>query len=349
MDINSIYNYILTNKYLLAFSIFVVFFLGALIAVKIIQKFFLKLAAKTETLLDDHIFEAINKYIAQVLISTGLYIGLQKLALTTNIEIVVERILLSIIIIYLVLMVGKILFTLIEHWGQTWAKKTKSTVDDQIVRFLDKFSRAVVWIIGFLLILQAWGVQVGPLLASLGIAGLAIAFALQQSLSNIFGGISLILDKSIKVGDVIEIEGGTSGTVMDVGIRSTRIRTWDNEVLIIPNGSLSNSKITNYVQPKDEVRVVVPFSVAYGTDPEKVRKLVLKEIKKIESFIPEPAPFVPFMEMGDSSLNFRAYFYVDSYSKRFSAKNKATELIYNALNKAKIEIPFPQMDVHMKK
>jgi len=198
-------------------------------------------------------------------------------------------------------------------------------------------------------ILDLWGIQLMPLVASLGIAGIAIAFALQNTLGNIFGGISVVLDKSVKSGDVIRLDKDTYGTVLDVGFRSTKIRTWNNEVIIIPNGKLADSRIQNYILPEPSVRINLPFSVEYGSDIDKVKKVVLDEIKKLKNVLKDPKPKIMFLEMGDFSLNFKVYFWVPSFKERFKTKEKANCLIYDALNKAKIGIPFPTRTIYMKK
>ena len=145
------------------------------------------------------------------------------------------------------------------------------------------------------------------------------------------------------------LENGTSGKVTQVGLRSTKILTRDNESLIVPNSKLSESIIHNVAMPEPKSRVIVPFSVAYGSDIEQVKKIVMNEIKKIEWFVGDLAPFVRFIEMGDSSLKFKTYFFVSSFDVKLDATDEANTRIYNALNKAGIEIPFPQMDVRLKK
>jgi MscS family membrane protein len=175
---------------------------------------------------------------------------------------------------------------------------------------------------------------------------------LQNTLGNVFGGIALIIDKSIKVGDVVKLDDNTMGTVMDIGLRSTRIKNFDNEMVIVPNGDLASKKIQNFAPPDPSGRVVVPFSVAYGSDPDKVKKAVLKNVKKLPGVKlddPEKMPFVWFLEMGDSSLKCKLYFHVMDYKTRFTALDAANTMVYNELKKAKIKIPFPQMDVHLKK
>ena len=159
----------------------------------------------------------------------------------------------------------------------------------------------------------------------------------------------MIMDKSIRVGDLVYLDANTRGKIAKIGLRSTKIRTFDNELIIVPNTKLAESNIQNVALPEPKTRVVVPFGVAYGTDVDKVKKIVMKEIKSVEGFINDPEPKIRFLEMADSSLKFNAYFYVKSYENRADAISEANTKIYNALNKNKIEIPFPQRDVHMKK
>jgi len=247
-----------------------------------------------------------------------------------------------------VIAVADIFFT---HFARVFARKTGAKVDAQLVDLIHKVSSIFIWIVAFVFVLKMWGVDVGPLLASLGIAGLAVAFALQPTLANIFGGVSLILDQNIKVGDVLNIDNGYQmGKVLDIGLRSTKIRTFDGELLIIPNGKLADSTFINVTMPNLKGRVKLPFSVAYGSDVAKVKKLIEDIIKKnVDGLDKNEAVIARFMEMGDSALLFTLYFYMKDYGKRIGAKVQANELIYNALNKHKIEIPFPQMDIHRRR
>ena len=202
--------------------------------------------------------------------------------------------------------------------------------------------------VGLLFVLPVWGIQIGPLLASLGIAGIAVAFALQSTLSNIFGGAAIILDKSVRVGDKIKVDGDTMGTVVEVGLRSTKIKTFDNELVTIPNGKLADAKILNYIQPDPSIRMTFQFGFAYGSDIEHSRKTALQALGKVPKIQKNPAPRVWLTEMGDFALLFNAVFWVSDFDDRAEAKSKALEDIYNALNREKITIPFPTRTLYMK-
>jgi len=335
------------NKYLIAVVILIGFFIIAKLLVFISQQFILRFASKTKTKVDDLIIHRINGKISFILMLLGVNLAIVSLKLAESITSILYNIIYTIIIIVITLIAINIFDILIQEWGKKFAAKTQSKTDDQIVKLFHRFSSAIFFGLALLFILRTWGIEIGALLASLGIAGLAVAFALQTTLGNIFGGISLILDQSIRVGDRIELDSGESGIVQDVGLRSTIIKTWENKMIVIPNGKLADSKIVNHIKKDTRTRVTVPFGVAYGTKIEKVRKVIIPELKKIKNCLEDPAPAAQFLAMSDFSLDFAAKFWVDHVDHAFAAKLEAVENIYNALNKAKINIPFPTRTVYM--
>jgi len=336
------------NVYLGALIYFGIYLVVIGILAFVLKKIFLKITLKTKTDLDDLLVQKLNKPILVLLFLTGLRFSLERISVEGSLDT-----LFGIVSSFIVIGVIYFLYVIFDlSFSRAWirlAKKTKRKPNDALIQLTNISLKIVLVILGLIYILNLWGVEVAPLLAGVGIGGIAIAFALQNSLGNIFGGISIILDKSIRVGDFLTLENGTSGKVTQVGLRSTKILTRDNESLIVPNSKLSESIIHNVAMPEPKSRVIVPFSVAYGSDIEQVKKIVMNEIKKIEWFVGDPAPFVRFIEMGDSSLKFKTYFFVSSFDVKLDATDEANTRIYNALNKAGIEIPFPHMDVRLKK
>jgi len=307
---------------------------------------------KTKTELDDLIVEAAQGPLLWLITLFGLKVTLNILGSEFIFIDTLNNFVNTAIYITVIILFSRIINVIINVWGHSFAAKTKSQADDTIIILLHKAISVTIWVLGALYILSTWGIQITPLLASLGVAGIAIAFALQETLSNIFGGISVILDKNLYVGEVIDVggDGLRKGTVMDIGMRSTKIKTFDNEEMIIPNSQVANSVLINAAEPSKSVRVVIPFGVAYGSDPDKVKKLVRAALEKyVPDMLKDPEPHIKFLEMGDSSLNFKAYFYIGDYRKKLGNIDLANTVIYKILNKNKIEIPFPQMDVHMKK
>jgi len=336
------------NVYLGALISFGIYLVVIGILAFVLKKIFLKITLKTKTDLDDLLVQKLNKPILVLLFLTGLRFSLERISIEGSLDT-----LFGIVSSFIVIGVIYFLYVIFDlSFSRAWirlAKKTKRKPNDALIQLTNISLKIVLVILGLIYILNLWGVEIAPLLAGVGIGGIAIAFALQNSLGNIFGGISIILDKSIRVGDFLTLENGTSGKVTQVGLRSTKILTRDNESLIVPNSKLSESIIHNVAMPEPKSRVIVPFSVAYGSDIEQVKKIVMNEIKKIEWFVGDLAPFVRFIEMGDSSLKFKTYFFVSSFDVKLDATDEANTRIYNALNKAGIEIPFPQMDVRLKK
>ena len=349
MQINEIILLLQKYKYFYSLSILIAFYILSELIVFISQKIILRLTKKTKTDIDDIIVKRTSKPISIILILVGIRLALFPLKLSQKSLGIFENMVVSSIIIVVTYITIVVIDVLIDNWGKNLAAKTESRIDDEIIPVLHRLSRIFISIIGLLFILPIWGIQIGPLLTSLGIAGIAVAFALQNTLGNIFGGMSILLDKSIKVGDKIKLDADTMGTVVDVGLRSTKIRSWDNEMITIPNGKLADAKILNFFQPDPSVRITIDFGVEYGSNPDKVRKVVTSTIKKLPNLTRVSEIKVVMMEMADFALKFKVLFWVKNFDVKFDTKALATERIYLELNKAKIVIPFPTRTVYLKK
>lgn len=339
--------FIQQNKYIYSLAVLILFYMLSELVVIVSRKIILKVTKKTKTEIDDLIVKKTNKPISLILLLVGVRLALVPLGIKQNILNLIVHAISSLIIAVLTYIAIVVFDIFIDNWAKTNAEKTRATVDDQLIPVFHRFSKVFISIIGLLFILPVWGIQIGPLLTSLGIAGIAIAFALQNTLGNIFGGISVILDKSVRVGDVIRIDE-TTGTVVDVGLRSTKIKTLDNELITIPNGKLADSKILNYLHPDPTLRVSVDFSTEYGSDVLKVRGVVLETLAKNKSILKKHEPSVVLVEMADSGLKFKALFWVNSFEEKNPAKFNATEEIYNAFRREGIGIPFPTRTVYIK-
>ncbi len=305
----------------------------------------LRLAKKTKTEVDDILIRAVKNVVTYSIPVIGLMVALTPLALQTPIP---ERILFSILVVLLMRGANRLLGDVSKWLEETWVKRTSSTLDAGLLPLLRKAAKTTVVILGVLIILGKWEIQIGPLLGALGIGGLAIALALNSSLSNVFAGIQLILDRSVNVGDKVQLESGESGVLLDIGLRTTMMRTYDNEVISLPNSQLANARIKNYTKPDATIRVGVNFAVVYGSDVAEVKRVVLDAIGQLDDILQEPEPQVLFLNMGDFSLDMCARVWVDNYGKQFARKLEMTELVYNTLNESSIEIPFPTRTVYTK-
>ena len=339
------YGNYLQNKYLFAILILVTFTIGAKLLLFIFEKYFQRWAKKTKTEIDDIIFDRTKKPAFYFLLAFGLKLAILHLEVNGIVNSLVN----TLMAIVFVFIIAKVVDTVIDIWGETFAKKTKSKIDDVLLPLFHKFTKVLFVIIAILWVLKIWGIDIGPYLAGAGILGIVIGFALQDSLKNILGGITLLLDKTFEIGDKVKIESGKVGTIHDIGLRSTKLITYDNEVIYIPNGYLANSQVQNYTRPNPKVRVGIDFGVEYGSDVAKVTELIVGTLKGTGGLLSDPLPAVHFLSMGDFALNFKAYFWVEKWGDAYSKKLEVTEAIYNALNKAKIGIPFPTQTIELKK
>lgn len=350
------YNHILgaidANRWLKAVVILAIFLFLAELITFLAEKILLKLTKRTKTTLDDEMVRRLKNPVSMLMFFIGLRLSIMALELSGNSESISRGLLNSIIGISVVYIVTASLKTIFAYWKKNRSRRLKIPVNDSFLILTNKSLTVLFFIISFIVVLKVWGVEIGPLLTGLGIGGVAIAFATQKTLGNVIGGIAVILDKSVNVNDIVVLEDGKMGKITDIGLRSTQVRTYDDEVVIVPNGKLESMNIQNVAKPELAVRVVIPFSVAYGSEVKDVKDAVIKEIRKIKGVVlgdDEKKPAVRFLEMKDSCLHFKAFFWIEDCNNRFDAIDEGTTRVYDILNKKKIHIPFPQMDVHMKK
>ncbi len=330
------------NKWLSAFIIFVVF----LAVAKIIHFIFRKLAEKTPTKADDIILENTGSAFFALLAAIGLRLAFDIVEITDKIAVHLVD---SATILLGAFVAAAVIDVLIEEFGKKIVLKTKSTLDEQFLPLIHWSVKAVIIIITAIIILKEWQLDITPLLAGLGIAGLVIGLALKPTLENVLGGVSMVFDKNLKVGDVIQLDSEEIGTVNDIGFRSTKLITPDGEYIIMPNGMLAQLKMKNLTLPVPSVRVVVDFGVEYGSDISKIKKIVGNLFNGADGILTEPHPEVFLTEMGDSALKFRAFFWIHDLKERFHMKDMMTAKIYEALSKEKINVPFPTRTVYLKK
>jgi len=341
-------NYI-ANDYVRALVIFVGLLLVLRLLASIVMRVVLRMTRKTKTELDDVMVRKSSVPITMILFFVSVKFAINELVMSEVLARNVDALIYTGVVIFVGYLVYVIVDVLVfEAWTKL-AKKAKLGAGESLASLIHGGLKIVLVVLVLLYILDLWGFEITPLLAGLGLVGLAVALALQPLLGNVFAGVAIVSDKTIRIGDLVYLDATTRGKINKIGLRSTRIVTFDNEMIIVPNSMLADSKIQNIALPDPKSRVVIPFGVAYGSDVEKVKKIVVKEIKSIEVACKDPEPVVRFIEMGDSALMFKAYYYVDSFEDRFASKDEANTKIYNALNKNKISIPFPQVDVHLKK
>ena len=244
----------------------------------------------------------------------------------------------------LVMIVGRFLI----KWVVKLVTKGKfaQKTDKTVVTVMSHFITAALYVVLIVIVIAILGIPTASVITVIASAGVAIGLALQGALSNIAGGIMILVLRPFRVGDFVEISGN-SGTVTDVGIFYTVLTTGDNKVVTIPNGTVMGDTITNY-STKETRRVDLIFSVAYGTDVEKVKSILLEEADKHELVLKDPAPFARLSKQNESSLDFTMRVWVESQNY-WTVHFDLLEALNNRLEAEGIEIPFNQLDVNIKK
>ncbi|MEM9324976.1 MAG: mechanosensitive ion channel domain-containing protein [Bacteroidota bacterium] len=222
----------------------------------------------------------------------------------------------------------------------------KRNVDESLVPFLRSLIGALLKVMLIISVVGMIGVEMTSFVAIIGAAGLAVGLALQGTLQNFAGGVIILLLKPFKVGDFIDAAGHT-GSVHEIQIFTTTLKTPDNKTIIIPNGELSNASMTNFsTEPRR--RVDWTFGVGYGDDADKTKAVLLKLIAADERILKDPEPFIALSALADSSVNFVVRAWVNS-SDYWGVFFDMNEKVYKTFAEEGLNIPFPQMDVHVHK
>lgn len=210
----------------------------------------------------------------------------------------------------------------------------------------------VIYILGFLVILDSLGMQITPILTALGVGGLAVALALKDTLENLFAGLQLVATKKINIGDMIRLDSGDEGVVTDLTWRYTTIRTLPGNMVIVPNSKLSMAIVMNYTQPTSDQPVAVPVGVAYGSDLERVERIAIEVATEIQTTVDGAVrdfqPLVRFTGFGDSSVTFNLVLRAVSFQDQFLVRSEAIKRLHARFQAEQIEIPYPIRTVHIK-
>lgn len=300
----------------------------------------------TKSDIDDRIMDVIHKPVYFTVILIGLAIAVEYLKLSEKVAFYANGTLYSLAAIIWMVTAIKICNTIIEHVVLRVSDVTGLSRD--IIPLLENVFKTVIIVGSLMVVLSIWKINITPLLASAGIAGVAVAFAAKDTIANFFGGISVFVDKPFKIGDYIVLDQGERGEVVAIGVRSTRIRTRDDIQITIPNSIIANTKIINESAPVPNFRVRVPVSVAYGSDIDLVQQTLLKIASQNGNVIDDPEPRVRFRQFGDSSLNFELLCWAKEPALRGLTVHELNCSIYKTFNEMGIRIPFPQRDVHMR-
>jgi len=306
-----------------------------------------RMAEKTSWKWDDPIVNNLRSAIVFWALILGLYFVKEvwMSVLPATINVFLNKLLIAGLGFSIILTVANIITSIISLYGEKFSSTLPlSNLTRTLVRIL-------VFSIGGLVVLDALGVSITPLLTTLGIGGLAVALALQDTLANFFSGFYLTVSKNIKAGDYIKIESGEEGHVTDIGWRATKIVLLSNNVVIIPNIKMSQSIITNYNHPDKEVPVLIPVGVHYNSDLKYVEEVTVAAAKEIQQTVPGAVkdfqPLVRYNALADSSINFNVILRAQELVAGYLITHEFIKLLHQRYKEKGIVIPYPVRAINL--
>ncbi len=316
------------------------------LASRFILNFFkVRLASRTKTDFDDMIVAALTLPLMLGIIMAGTYIALNQLTALDNHRDLIRT---DFVVGYIVIgtmAVGRVINVVLTWYGQEIATKTKTELDEKLIPVLRRIVTVVVYLVGLVIILDRFGVEISPIIAGLGIGGLAVALAIQPSLNNFLAGTYVMSDGLIKKGDYIEMDNGTSGFVEEIGWRTTKLRHWQGNMIIMPNSRLSEAIVTDYEKPDTSLILVIACGVSYSSDLKKVEEITLDVASKIINDCPcaskDFAPVVRYNEFADSNINFAVVMKAVDRGSQFLLKHEFIKALHERFNREGIEIQYP--------
>lgn len=332
-------------RYLIAAGVFALWLVFCWLFMRFFERIAEKAVKKTSTLVDDIIFKEAQLPMWLILIITGFFVVSRTVGLPKEIVPHTDRfsqLAISFMIVYFVL-------RLLINFAKLGGNKNHGL--KSIFPTFSRLSNIIIWGVAGLMGLDMFGISITPMLASLGIAGLAIGLALQDTLGNFFSGIYILVSQPVRVGDYIELENGLKGYVVSIGWRETRIRTLPNNTIVLPNSKLSQSIITNFYLPETEMACLVQVGVSYDSDLEKVERITIEVGKETQKSVTGAAktfdPFIRYHTFNDFSIDFTVILRVKEFVDNYLLTHEFIKALHKRYKAEGITIPFPIRTIEM--
>ena len=352
MTLLSIWNKTYYHNSLKDWGISLLFILGGIIVAKLLfylsRTVFKKLAEKTKSKLDDLLIDKLEEPIVLSLVLTSIWIAVARLHFTDSADEFLGNSFHLLIAINVTWLIARVVDALIVEYIVPIVEKTESQMDDQIMPIIRKGIKGIIWTLGIIVGLNNAGYDVGALIAGIGIGGLALALAAKDTVSNIFGGIMIFLDKPFKLGERIQVSG-IDGIVEEVGIRSTRVRTLTGRLVTIPNKTFSDSNIENVTEEPSR-KIVLNLGMTYDTTPEKMELAmqILADLCKENQDKIEEKNSIGFNAFGDFNLGILFIYYIKPEADILDTQTLFNLEILKRYNAEGLEFAFPTQTVFKK-
>ncbi|MGD8701799.1 MAG: mechanosensitive ion channel family protein [Desulfosarcina sp.] len=331
----------LEQRFIGAMVILALFAVLALLVDFLIHRVTNYIGRKSNVKIDNTFLGDLHRPAWILLLLIGVLISVLWMNLDQRLNFIVTAILKTLLIVVGTVGLGRLMKSICHQW---WLRRRQG---QQIIHMFENIGRVLVLVAAAALLLLVWKIDVSPLLASAGIVGLAVALAARDTLANFFGGVNIFLDKPFTTGDYIILESGERGEVVDIGVRSTLIRTRDDEQISIPNAIVANSKIINESAPEPRYRVRIKVGVAYDSNLDQVETALLEVAASNQRISHNPEARVRFRGFGDSSLEFELLCWAKTPADRGRVIHELNRAIFEEFKTKRISIPFPQRDVYM--
>ncbi|MGW2935256.1 mechanosensitive ion channel family protein [Streptomyces sp. NPDC055722] len=300
-------------------------------------------ASRTKWSGDDVIVDALRTLVPWAAIAAGAAAAAAVLPLTRTVQHHVNQTLSVLLIFVATVTAARVIAGLVRTVTQS-----RSGVAGSASIFVN-ITRVVVLAMGFLVMLQTLGISIAPLLTALGVGGLAVALALQDTLANLFAGIHILASKTVQPGDYIRLSSGEEGYVVDINWRQTTVRQLSNNLVVIPNGELAKTNMINYTRPEQQLTVLVQVGVGYDSDLEHVEKVttevVAEVMTEITGAVPDHEPAIRFHTFGDSRIGFTVILGVGEFSDQYRIKHEFIKRLHKRYRAEGIRIPAPARTV----
>lgn len=355
----------LLYRILLFAIVIVISFFGSKFLAFISKKIIKPIVSKTKTDLDDKILAASGSAIYRLSFLAGIFISVEIFKdgikseskflpkplieiypFLDNLVAITESLLFIALIIILLVVSFRYVNVILDWYSEKIDASDNRNLSGSLFPLLKKVFKIILFALAIVIVLAKFSVDISAFVVSLGVGSLAIALAAQETLSNMISGFIIMTDRPFRIGDRIRYADNQVGDVVDIGIRSTKILDFDNNIVIIPNNEIVKSRLVNITYPNSLTRVVVDVGVAYGTDIKKVKEILLKIANEDPDCSKQMAPDVFLINFGASSLDFRLIARTDDYRNAWAMQCRLREKIYEEFNKNNIEIPFTQIVVH---
>ncbi len=295
---------------------------------------------------DEVFIRAVKGVVVMAFLVAGLYAALLASQVSPLFFLVARKTLMAVFILLATVVVGRVAVGFIELYASTIPGIQPST------SIFTHIARLLIFVLGVLMILQTLGVSITPILTALGVGGLGVALALQDTLANLFAGLHLIASRQIRVGDYVQLDSGDAGYVDDITWRNTTIKGLPGNMVVVPNAKMASSVLTNFNQPEKQMSVIIQVGVGYGSDLDHVERVTIEVAKGVMSLVaggmPDFEPFIRYHTFGDSSINFSVILRVREFVDQYMIKHEFIKQLHQRFQQENIEIPFPIRTVIMK-